>query len=272
MTIVVAASAPDGVVIASDSRATRTADHTQRVISDNADKVFVVYDRFIVGASGLGYIDRSTVRGLMDEYVLSHGQEPDTLHSFCAELGDWFAGRLSAYIAREDLIVARNAAPISFLVAGYSERQGRVLDVWIQGDGTHEVRETDATTSAPSMVYRGQTSVMRRLLLGVDIDGATEGKILADLNTTADQLQESLKPLLYIPNPPLAIQDAIDLCVYAIRTTVLTQRFTDGTIAKPHAFPSCGGPVQIATVDRTGAQWLARPSFQIPETPSGEGR
>jgi hypothetical protein len=54
------------------------------------------------------------------------------------------------------------------------------------------------------------------------------------------------------------LQDAIDLAVLAIRSTIDVQRLTFGTIAGTPTVPGVGGPIQVLVVRPTGCEWLQR--------------
>ena len=56
-----------------------------------------------------------------------------------------------------------------------------------------------------------------------------------------------------------ALQDAIDWTLYVTRTTIDTQRFTNGTAGSPGAVPTCGGEVEVAAVTPgDGVRWIRR--------------
>jgi hypothetical protein len=61
-------------------------------------------------------------------------------------------------------------------------------------------------------------------------------------------------------NYPITLQDAVDLTHFVIRTTIETQRFTDGTYLSPGSIPGCGGPTQTLAITTGGCRWIERPT------------
>lgn len=79
-----------------------------------------------------------------------------------------------------------------------------------------------------------------------------------------DEAKEAIQGLEYIvPFWNFALQDAVDYASYIVRTTIDTQRFTDGVASTPGSSPTCGGPIQIvALTARGGVGWLRRTALR----------
>ena len=87
MTVLVGITTPDGVVLASDSRTTRSDEDAHRIISDSAQKVFEI-GRFGVATSGLAFVAGNTIAGLMDQFLAQLGdQDANEVDTFTDALG-----------------------------------------------------------------------------------------------------------------------------------------------------------------------------------------
>jgi hypothetical protein len=108
-------------------------------------------------------------------------------------------------------------------------------------------------TSRLGALWRGQTDVIRRLVEGVDWAALENGTRMSRT------VRGALSELQFRVNYPITLQDAVDLASFLIRTTVETQRFTDGTYRTPGLIPSCGGAMQALAITKGGTHWIQRP-------------
>jgi hypothetical protein len=263
MTICVGVAAPDGIVLAADSRTTfEHEDGSHRIVSDFAYKVFQVGDEYGVATYGRAMIGNKTIAGLMDEFDAYLGDtELDDVHDVAARLGDFFHERLSAYYVATGQEPPEHGWSLGFLVAGYDgEGIGHIREVGVPGP---HFTEPSITTANGGASWRGMTDVIRRMIYGFDGDGfaATEHEL-------PDDLIEPMTSIAYQLLFPLTIQDAIDFASFLIRTTIDMQRFSDGTIVRPGAIPGCGGPTRIMLITPYGVDWI---SDRPPRGPSKAG-
>lgn len=267
MTIVVAVAAPDGMVLAADSRSTQLEDQHHRIASDSAVKVFAIGDRVGVATYGRAFIDHQTIAGVMDEFVASleppkdlgvGGRVKAALSSdnfevshIAKRLGKFFDQRLRD--ADEEFYETK--LELGFLVAGYdADGIGRILEIELPNA---EVSER-ATTVTRGFVPRGQSDVADRLLFGVDLE------LLSDLGIAlTDEVKVGLRQLAYKLLHPLSMQDAIDFATFIVRTTIDMQRFSDGTTAVPNGVPGCGGHVRVLAVNRQQTSWIYDPALTV---------
>ena len=135
MTVVVGVAAPDGMILAAESRSTYTNGAHHRIASDNAQKVFQGprLDRSRdLWASGIG---QRTIAGLMDEFVSQlHDEVPQEAGALAHALGGFFDERYRAGTPREEVDTweAAEGSPLGFLVAGYDDDGiGRIREVLI---------------------------------------------------------------------------------------------------------------------------------------------
>ena len=268
MTVVVGVAAPDGMILAAESRSTYTNGAHHRIASDNAQKVFQVRDSIAVATYGQAGIGQRTIAGLMDEFVSQlHDEVPQEAGALAHALGGFFDERYRAGTPREEVDTweAAEGSPLGFLVAGYDDDGiGRIREVLIPGPVVQdEPGGVPINTAVMGVSWRGQTDVIRRLIYGFDGDmfGAA-GHVLPD------ELQEPIGQLTYNLLFPVTMQDAVDFASFLIRTTIDMQRFSDGTQARPGDVPGCGGPLRILAVTREGLQWVVQPTLS---EPSGAG-
>jgi hypothetical protein len=248
MTIVVGVAAPDGIILAADSRSTNLTGPHHRVASDNAIKLFDLSKCVGVATHGMAFIGDQTIAGLMDEFVANRADETRSqVTELAEELGTFFHDRLVAKYP--NLASAQQGYALGFLVAGYDgDGVGRILEVSVPGPDVAE----QVNTSSRGFLYRGMTDVGERLLLGVDWERLSR----ADVHLTP-AAQKALRELEYRPIAPIALQDAIDFSLFLIRTTIDMQRFSDGTVATPRGIPGCGGPIRVLVITRSGPKWVS---------------
>ena len=259
MTIVVGVGAPDGLILAADSRTTLLWDGGRhRIISDTAQKLFPVCGKVGVATYNDAFIGQRTIAGMMDEFVAQHGDDlPDDAEGIARVLGDFFHERFMADSLPQILQWCEDnpgIGRIGFLVGGYDEDGiGAITEVIIPGP---ELTAVDVNTATSGVCWRCQTDVIRRLIKGFDMD-----QFVAAGNDVPDELGASTALLEYSLLMPVTVQDAIDLAGFLIRTTIEMQRFSDGTLGNPSSVPGCGGSIRVLSVTRTGAEWVTVPTL-----------
>lgn len=264
MTIVVGIAAPDGIVLAGDSRTTLIFGERHRIASDYAQKVFRICDVIGVATYGDAFVGPRTIAGLMDEFVSQLELEGTPEAATVAEsLGTFFDARVREAFEPELVKEYEDSASfaLGFMVAGYGgDGIGRIFDVGLPGPSVAEAE--DINTSTLGVLYRGQYGVVRRLFEGVDRDELA----LAGIQVPAE-LDPALNNLTYNLLFPTTLQDAVDCARFMIRTTIDMQRFSDGTLGRLGDVPGCGGPVRLLAVTRDGAEWVLDVSLSGRTTP-----
>jgi len=263
VTVVVGVAAPDGMILAAESRATYTDGTRHRIASDFNQKVFSICDSIGVATYGQSGIGQRTIAGLMDEFVSQlpeEDAEPRRADEMAAALGTFFDERYRAETPAEevDQWEAVAAFPLGFLVAGYdADGIGRIREVSIPGPVVGgAIAENEITTADKGVAWRGQTDVIRRLVYGFD------GDLFASCgHELPDELHEPVGSLAYNVLFPITMQDAVDFASFLIRTTIDMQRFSDGTLARPGDLPGCGGPIRVLAITRDRVQWIAPPTL-----------
>lgn len=259
MTIVVGVAAPDGIVLAADSRTTTFPeglgpDARHRIVSDSADKLFTICDRFAVATYGNAFIGFKTIGGLMNEFIAHLGEDaPTDIDAFVEQLGQFFHERYSAFRDEigEPIDPADDTIVIGFLVAGYdAEGIGHIKEVHVPGP---RLVQTEINTAITGLAPRGQTDVINRLLAGVDWPGLAE-----HAKDFPQEVIEALSGVEYDILFPITLQDAIDFASFLIRTTIDMQRFSDGIRNGGGGIPGCGGETRVVAVKRNEVEWVSR--------------
>jgi len=97
------------------------------------------------------------------------------------------------------------------------------------------------TTELGGALWQGQIDVVGRLIKGIDPTLLSNCR-RSIIDFRAFKSRTAIDGLEYMLNLRLMnIQDAIDLAVLLIRTTIEVQRLTNGVVAEPGAFPGVGG-------------------------------
>jgi 20S proteasome alpha/beta subunit len=263
MTICVGVAAPDGLILAADSRTTvmrpdGTGGLRPRIASDNAEKVFDVCGGYAVVTFGDAFIGSQTIAGMMSEFEATVDGEKLPVTTFADRLGDYFNNRYVTFRSSiGEPVQPHEIGHLGFLIAGYDDDGvGHICEVLIP-DGKR-TSATDITTTETGFAFRGMTDVINRLMRGVDWEAIGRAGI-----TIEPQLAGDLDGVMYEINYPITLQDAIDLAVFFVRTTIDTQRFTDGIVATPGGWPGCGGPINIITVQQDRVEWVSQPVLQV---------
>lgn len=263
MSVAVGVAAVDGLALATDSRTIQLRDDHYRVLSDSAEKLFLLDARFVVATYGMAKIGEKTIRGHMEEFAVD---APRYLEDFTASLGQFFQSRLieATPARRGDLAVYDLRFPLGFLVGGYdSSGVGRFTDVKVRAAARTEVKHSGISTDEPGYAPRGQVDAIERMLHGVDWTAIETGQI--DIN---DETRTAFEGLHYDILLPTTVDDAAAFAGFLVDTQIGMQARHDGTMARPKELPGAGGAVRVAAVTRGGAEWvrnqgrpLARASF-----------
>ncbi|MGO9488142.1 MAG: hypothetical protein ACLQBB_03830 [Solirubrobacteraceae bacterium] len=271
MTIVVGVAAPDGLILAADSRTTvQLAGPRTRIQSDNAQKVFLLCERYGVACYGQAFLQEKTISGAIKEFEATIDPKL-TLAEFIVALGSFFQER-----ALESFKKRRRRAwkpsddwELGLLVAGFDDANvGHLFEIRVPGaDGTAQMFAPEVRTTNVGFAYRGMIDVAERLLAGFDVGALAE--------THAEPtgvMRDALAGLEYKTIEPITMQDAIDWAMLLIRTTIDVQRLTDGIRANDDGgIPGCGGPVRVLALDQDSYEWVSRPALTTSPPGNAEG-
>jgi len=249
MTLTIAIKSAEGIVLASESRATVDV---RRHLFDNAK--FGYYDsthkllpfrspNTFAGALayGVGTVNRRTAYHLLPDFEAQLPPERLSVEAL--------ANRLSSFLL--NLWPAKRQANLrepdmGFAVAGYNEGEayGRLYTFLIPSKPTPT--EQFSEPEAVGMIHGGYGRIVDRLLRGYDetllsvVTGM--GPFSEDQRTTLPGLLEDNNDLI-VPFESMPLQACVDFAVFLIRTTIDAQRFSVG-------LRNCGGPIEVATITR----------------------
>ncbi len=248
----------DGVVLGTDSmtqiwavdpKGTRVAIKNFR----NARKLFQIGDLPIgIVTYGVGNLGNRSTQGLIFEFSSGYEGDPN-VESVARSLFDHFKEPFESIYDTSDSM----QTGLGFFVAGYSPDQplSEEYEFLLPRDqGVKTVRPMDQVGAS----WRGVELPFTRLHRGFD------PRLLEDLvskgvsRTLIDEATTKYKmPVVYDGMP---VQDAVNLVVFILQTTIGVAAFEPG-------FSSCGGPLQVAVVQRSEEfKWIQEPSLGIQST------
>jgi hypothetical protein len=254
MTIVVAVAAPDGIILAADSRATLTSGRRHRIASEFATKLFNPYDGVAIATFGIALVGRQTIAGLLERFTAQRSAQAGKLVDDVADdLAEHFADFLEKAVATGE--PAPPPGALGFLVAGYDKGGvGQVLEVLLPAsDSRPSVLKHEVTTREGGIIFRGRTRYIRRMLEGYDQDGLANADV-----TLPEDAKFELSRLGYVLGDVLSVQDALDMATFVVRMTIDMERMTDGTYASEGDIPACGGRVQAILISSARTEWVLR--------------
>ncbi len=238
MSLVIATYVPEGIVMASDSRQSVTIGGTnpegksfnvETTNSDNVTKTFFLEKQGIgissFGQDLLGGVPMAShIRRFSEELL----KEQDDVESV--------ARKLKNFIKKEF-----GEVDTGFHVCGY-KKEGKVsvpyvLYTHIKQD-KHERRNLKPDgSSAFGCTWSGQADILTNLMNPVIVNANGQQKVL-----------RGVAPIIW---DAMALQDAIDFSIYAIRTTIDTMRFQ----ARPK---NVGGNIDVLVLTTDESKWIVK--------------
>lgn len=155
---------------------------------------------------------------------------------------------------------------IDIIVAGFNHDGSHQVFVCNIPGGIHKKRDSKEQGREFGADWIGQTDVVSRIVLGWDnrmfnLPFVHE----AVKNLGEEQIIKQLRGLEYqISWGTMTLQDAIDFCTLAIRTTEAIQRFSDGIAMDPGDIPGVGGDIDVAVITRKkGFIWIKKKNIIV---------
>lgn len=263
MSLGIVIKAPEGIVLAADSRLTLAAQNTAtqekiQVSFDNATKLLSFQQDnkprpvgvVTYGQAGIG---SRTAASFVPEFESQIGDEPLDTAKFAARLADFYKKQWDAVVPQS------YAGPqMTFVVGGYDQKDayGRVFMIEIP-QHTKPVELNIGTNFG--ITWGGQTDHMDRLLRGYDhLLPELVAKALNLTPAKRKEMEAAISTLqMPLPLPAMPLQDCVDLAVFFIRTTITAQSLTIGT-------HGVGGPIDVATVTRSrGLEFIQRKRIRV---------
>lgn len=263
MSLGIAIKGPEGIVLASDSRATLTAfapDKTSILVNfDNSTKILNFKDHPNVGVVtyGVAGIGLRTPKSLLPEFedkLRKEGQVGPLVKDFAKSLSTFF---LKQWQAAPPPSLPSSLPPqvipvqnITFLVGGYNKNEpyGEIYLIEIP-NAPEPIQQNPPPNFG--ITWGGQREIVDRLVRGYDerVIRIIE-QTLALPPTQVQKITADLAPLsMQSPIQFLPLQDCIDLAIFFIRTTIEAQRLTVG-------IRGVGGNIDVAIITRDGFHFI----------------
>jgi len=263
MSLGVVIKGPEGVVLASDSRVTLTAEPKGRpplpVNFDNATKLLSFSSPHnYVGAVtyGAAVIGLRTAHSFVPEFEVElEGKDRLSIYEYAVLLSNFFTEQWKQ-VMPDDF----QGPSMMIIVGGYdmSDAYGKVYIIDIPR--SPEPIEQNPGETNFGMTWGGQLQIASRIIHGFD-------PILIDIiqrelnldQSKRDQLVRIFKDNLEfsIPYQVLPLQDCVDLANFMIKTTIDAQNLAIG-------LRGVGGPIDIAVITRTeGLRFIQRKIIRI---------
>jgi len=246
MSLGIVIKAPEGLVLAAESRVTLTATPPAgppvNVGYDNATKLLSFsspHDGIGVVTYGAAAIGLRTAHSFIPELEAALQKEKLSVTDFARALSDFYMQQWNA------VMPADYAGPsMTFVVSGYDDGEpyGTVCVLDIPANPQPREQHPGAEFG---ITWGGQRDVVDRLIQGFDArlpDVVAESLSLEQAQT--DALRQALQQFqMAIPLPAMPLQDCVDLAIFFIRTTIDAQALTVG-------IRGCGGPIDVAIIRR----------------------
>ena len=250
MTIAIAVSVSEGLVLAADSRTTRRQqtpeDRFAEVLTDKAVKVFPLGRRAGAATYGRSHLRGLTIAALAGRFKLGRSECPVDIAALIAEFEAYLDRIEPAEAATAGSPTPQHDESIGFLVAGYgSDGAGRIYEIRWPERETHLL----STTEAPNYHWRGQGEAVTRLMKGVDAR--------IDRSELDPQVASRLAAVEYnVALSQMSLHDAADFARLLGDTAIGIDRFVTGTIGGTKQQRMVGGRLTIAAVTPEGFQVL----------------
>ena len=258
MTICVSVKVRDGLVLTTDSMSQiQTADPTTGAVQvikaySNARKLFQLGTLPVASMSwGLGNIGNRSIQSFMLEFERTRIGNTRTVTDLSREL---------CAMMRTNYDIAFNAvAPdqqpvLGFLVAGYAPN-AVFAEEWEFEFPNDQLPRLVRAADQFGAAWRGIWFPFFRTFFGMDprlrANLLTEGVT----QTVIDKATSGLQMNVVFDGMP--VQDAVNFAQFIAQTTIGAATFDAGA-------PTCGGPLQVATIlPDVGLEWMAKPKIGL---------
>ena len=253
MTIAIAVSTSEGLVLAADSRTTRwvKTDNARwpEVVTDHARKVFALSRRTGGVTHGRSHMNRQTIASLADRFKWTRSNDAAEDISAVVEEFAEYLRRIGKANGTETPETGPDEMT-GFLIGGYShDGVGKLYELRLPEAKIQAL----STTEAPNYHWRGQGEAISRLMKGVD---SRVDRSRLDPETT-----EAIAGLEYaVRLRHMSLRDAIDFARFLGEIAIGIDRFSSGTVRDPQAHQFVGGHLTIATVTLEGFHCLQPPT------------
>ena len=273
MTIAISLKVNDGIVLATDSATTMMGrDPLGKIgvvnIYDNANKIFNLRKGLRVGAItwGSGSIGNASISTLAKDFreLITKGNEEEG-NNWKIDPDDYtiedIAIKFKNFIYDENYDVAfkdwKQKPILGFMIVGYSTGVPLAEEWKIDIDGECRGPYLIRKQSEIGITWNGEAEAICRLFFGF---GSGLPNVLKQAKLEEKKIQQIIdlckkQMIAQMVAPPMPIQDAIDLAIYLVKTTVGFSKFTPGA-------PTVGGPIEVAAITKhEGFKWVTRKHY-----------
>jgi hypothetical protein len=249
MSLAVTVITPEGIVQAADSRVSIPVNVTDELLSfshfDNATKLLTFeapHDHVSVTTYGAGTIGSRTAHSFIKEFQRALPNNRVTTKKFAEALQKFYKEEW------EKIKDNPQNTLMTFQVAGINASQqfGELYVVSVPGEDPPQKVISNGTFS---LYYGGDKSTVDRLVRGRDlkIDNAIiENDELKEVIDPLSKIFSEVQEQHMLPLGSYALQDAIDLARFLIKTTSDMQKLSLNV-------KSVGGAIDVSCVTKTGA-------------------
>jgi hypothetical protein len=282
MSIAVAISVHDGVVLAADSASTLAAGipgvnipgiGAQQVamnVYNNANKIANLYKGEPIGcvAHGSGSIGSASISTLLKDFRerLMDGREKNfDLHAYTIQgVGQQLSDFLGEHVQK---LGPNDPKPtLGIMLAGYSAEKTpgevRLGEVWTIGiqNGISSPPQNMRQQNPVGISWAGEAESLARLLMGFSPRLPQLLRTVVRPTPSPPELAQLMgflasnltAPVVFAPMP---IQDTIDLAEWLVQTAIMYSRFSPGA-------PVVGGPIESAAITKhEGFKWIRRKHY-----------
>ena len=251
MTICASVKVRDGLVLATDSMTQiwgQDEAGKRHPIKNyaNARKLFQICELPIgIVTYGIGNLGSRSIYGFLRDFSSDYS-EADDVRSITENLYEFIN---QAY--QEQFGAEGNLPGLGFFIAGYSPNTAFPEEwefVLPRDSESRQVRPLDQFGAS----WRGTNVPFTRLYKGFDPRVVQELEQREVSREVIEVIKQYESPVVYDGMP---VQDAVNFAIFILQTTIGISTFEIGS-------PSCGGPLQVATVlPEAGFKWIAEPSL-----------
>jgi hypothetical protein len=265
MSLGVVIKGPEGIVLATDSRVTLTAERpdspTLAVNFDNATKLlgFEKPHSFVGAVTyGMAVVGLRTAHSYVPEIeaeILEEHTKRLAIREYAEKLSEFFVRQWQSAMPDD-----YDGPPMVFVIGGFDpgDAYGKVylFDVPYNPDPV----ERNPGDTDFGITWGGQLEIASRLIHG--FDPALPGILAEELSLEDEQVEGLLAKLRQnleysFPYQVLPLQDCVDLAAFLVRTTMDAQKHAVGV-------RGVGGLIEVAVVTRTeGLQYIRRKEISV---------
>jgi len=234
MSLVITTYAPEGIILAGDSRLTLNLSHELNgkktpfsiTASDSNSKIFKIKEKFGLATFGVADINGIPLFGYINQFIEEKITDKTNIDEIPKSLHEFFGDGLGK-------------PACSFYICGYKFENKistpHIYFVDITNSSTNRINILGGVIQYGAN-WGGETEVMARLLTNIKIQNG---------NNWIDVVSAG------IPFNFFTLQDAIDFSVYAVRTTIETFRFQQ-------RIKTVGGPIDILAIKPDKTEWVQK--------------